>query len=130
MRRNQRKKSGVKLEMTPMIDVVFQLLVFFVISYKTVDTLAQLEVLRQPPSPSAEQQVDALTIRVMADGLYLNDVKCTPEELAKRLGLVTRGSTDQPVNVICDRRSKHVQLIMVLDTCEGLELGNLNIGSI
>lgn len=47
---NRRKTSEAKLEMSAMIDVVFLLLIFFVLTVKVEDTLASLNV--SAPAPS------------------------------------------------------------------------------
>lgn len=129
MRRREKKSVVAKLEMTPMIDVVFQLLIFFIFSIVPVDTFSELEVFR-PQGSDAPVEIEALAIRVMPDGVYLNDRKCNRSELRKRLAIITRTDKKQHVNVICDRTSKHGQLIEVLDTCEALRLEKINIASI
>ena len=49
-----------------MIDVVFQLLIFFIVTLKQEDILAHLDVSRPAPDPNAkpEEQVDLLEILV------------------------------------------------------------------
>ena len=38
-KKNARENDGASLDMTPMIDVVFQLIIFFVVTLKTADTV-------------------------------------------------------------------------------------------
>ncbi len=38
-KKNSRENDGASLDMTPMIDVVFQLIIFFVVTLKTADTI-------------------------------------------------------------------------------------------
>ena len=54
MAKKSRRKPGgnVALEMTPMIDVVFQLLIFFIVTLKQEDIMANLEALRPAPDSS------------------------------------------------------------------------------
>lgn len=49
VRRGRRDVS--RLEMTPMIDVVFQLLIFFLVTLRQEDILAQLQAMRPSPPP-------------------------------------------------------------------------------
>ena len=49
-----RKRKGMdapegELEMTPMIDVVFQLLIYFIVTIKPVDVVTNLDVFRPAP---------------------------------------------------------------------------------
>ena len=47
----RRKGEASKLEMTSMIDVVFLLLIFFIVTLKQEDILAHLDVNRPEPQP-------------------------------------------------------------------------------
>ena len=83
-------RSGtLGFNMTPMIDVVFQLIIFFLVS----SHLAKQEVQLQLPLPTAEsgqenveEDVPRLTINVLADGsLMLSGRHILPNELDTRL---------------------------------------------
>ena len=51
--------------MTPMIDVVFQLLIYFLVTFTTPDVLAHLDISRPAPDPSqTEQRTPPKMIRV------------------------------------------------------------------
>ena len=50
-KRKQNKGESPKLDMTPMIDVVFQLLIFFVVTLKQEDILSKLSAARPAPNP-------------------------------------------------------------------------------
>ena len=68
LKKKQRKQGdNPALEMTPMIDVVFQLLIFFIVTLKQEDIFARLEVCRPAPDPNAkkeEQPEDLLNIQI------------------------------------------------------------------
>jgi len=55
-KRERAKGEAVKLEMTPMIDVVFQLLIFFIVTLKQEDILSHLDVSRPAPDPNAKPE--------------------------------------------------------------------------
>ena len=64
------KNGDVALDMTPMIDVVFQLIIFFVVTLKMTDNkdvAIKLEdgqygiVLEQPEVPQAQLMIDVIT---------------------------------------------------------------------
>ena len=61
-----RSQEDAKVEMTPMIDVVFQLLIFFVVTLKQEDILSKLMASRPAPDPTAkpDQQPDLIDITV------------------------------------------------------------------
>ena len=55
MARARKRPEGAQaeLEMTPMIDVVFQLLIYFIVTTKPVDVITNLDVFRPAPDPNA-----------------------------------------------------------------------------
>ena len=66
-KKERKKGDAAKLEMTPMIDVVFQLLIFFIVTLKQEDILSHLDVSRPSPDPETtkeEQIKDLLEIQV------------------------------------------------------------------
>jgi len=56
-RKGRNKGDAAKLEMTPMIDVVFQLLIFFIVTLKQEDILSHLDVSRPAPDPESDRVV-------------------------------------------------------------------------
>lgn len=59
----------VEMQMTPMIDIVFQLLVFFVMSFKIVEVEGDFNIKMPAAAPSAgpPQDTFAMTVRLEAD---------------------------------------------------------------
>lgn len=88
---SSRKNGEVGINMTPMIDVVFQLIIFFMLSSRLAKQEAQLE-LPLPTADSIERinQADDLsprvTVNVTSDGvLQMAGRSIPPDELAGRL---------------------------------------------
>ncbi|MCK0153280.1 biopolymer transporter ExbD [Alcanivorax sp. S6407] len=73
------------ISLTPLIDVVFILLVFFMLATR-FGQFNDLPVNVQPADSSTEQQDQWLVVEVKADGaLMLNGVSFTPAAIADRL---------------------------------------------
>ena len=125
MRRKQKRRfahanDDIELSMTPMIDVVFQLLIYFLVTFSTADVLAHLDISR--PSPEATQTkpkppADMIRVAVMPKGYAINGRGVTGEELASMLKRLAGISIRQTVLVTCDDKSLHGRLIQVLDMC-------------
>ncbi len=137
MRRRQRPMTQGKeteLEMTPMIDVVFQLLIFFVVTIQPMDVIASLDVSRPSPDPDApppqEQIDDMLTITIDAQGVYLNNQRYSRAGLERMLFRMARISRTQTVLIKCASNSPHRTLIEVLDLCAKSGLTNLSVLSL
>lgn len=125
MRRNKNRRfsgtdADIELSMTPMIDVVFQLLIYFLVTFSTADVLAFLDISR--PSPDAAQSnqtppADMIRVAVLKEGFAINGRSVTDEELNSLLKKLASVSTNQTVLVNCDDQSLHGKLIQTLDMC-------------
>jgi len=134
MRKKRSKRTGndnVKLEMTPMIDVVFQLLIFFIVTLKQEDILSHLDVSRPAPDPSTKEEEvqDLLTIIVHRDGFVLRGRRVTLGKLERHLTRLASYSTNISVIIKCTADSKHQQLIQLLDLCAKAELRRISVFS-
>lgn len=132
-RKRQRKKGEApKLEMTPMIDVVFQLLIFFIVTLKQEDILSHLDVSRPAPDPNQkpiEKIEDLLTITVYQKGFVLNGKKVNRDTLDVRLTKLASFSKTLSVVIKCTGNSPHQHLVELLDICAKNELTNLSVFS-
>ena len=100
-KRQRRSVEAGELNMTAMIDVVFQLLIFFIVTNKPQDVVTQLDVFR--PSPEKKQeQMDTppklIRVQVYPDGYTINDKPVGIEELD---GLMMKlGGIDQNQTIL------------------------------
>ena len=132
--RRQATGSNVKLEMTPMIDVVFLLLIFFIVTLKTEDIFAQLAVARPRPSET-ESDPDITLLEVMVydsahlggHGFVLQGRRVSAVTLEARLKHIAGLSRDTAVMIKCTEESAHAKLVDVLNICSKVGLSNLNV---
>ena len=82
-----RSNEEPKVEMTPMIDVVFQLLIFFVVTLKQEDILAKLMASRPAPDPTAQpdKQPDLIDITVHKHGFIFKGKPVSLEGLDRHI---------------------------------------------
>jgi len=88
MRFRKEEEENFGMEMTPMIDVVFLLLIFFMVSTVFVDFNRQMD-LTLPSSKSAnlDENTKTLEIEMTADKqIFFNGKKVTLDNLEKALG--------------------------------------------
>lgn len=124
------KGEEPKLDMTPMIDCVFQLLIFFIISLKPEDIIAHLDVNRPSPQPDiTTTSEDLLQVGVFADGFTLNDRIISYPTLESMLKRLAGLSKTQTVVIKCALESPHARLVQVLDLCSKVGLKNLSVMS-
>ena len=132
-KRERNKGENVKLEMTPMIDVVFQLLIFFVVTLKQEDILSHLDVSRPAPDPNAkpeEQIKDLLQIEVYERGFVMKGRRVGLPELDRQLTRLAGYSKNVSVIIKCTPDSPHANLVQLLDVCAKAGLKNLSVFSL
>jgi biopolymer transport protein ExbD len=129
--KKKREDKPPQLEMTPMIDVVFQLLIFFIVTLKQEDILSHLDVTRPAPDPNAkpERQPDLLEIMVYRGGFVLQGRNVTARDLENNLTRLASYSKTMSVIIKCTGDSPHEFLVQALDLCSKAGLKNLAVFS-
>lgn len=115
------------LSLTPLIDVVFILLLFFMLASSFVEWRAiglnvpKAERGRGPDQPS-------LRVRLTGDGgLYLNGDAVTLKSLGQRIQPVLRRNAEQPVAVLPESGVPLQRLVSVLDSVTAAGGRNLSL---
>ena len=131
-RKNKRKATDeVKLEMTPMIDVVFQLLIFFIVTLKQEDILSQLDVMRpMGESVPVETRVEPITITVSAEGFIFLGQAVTERGLSDNLSRQIKYNKDTTVIIKCTADSPHSLLVRALDICKRNGINSIAVFSL
>lgn len=118
-----------KLDMTPMIDVVFQLLIFFVVALKQEDILSKLVVARPRVPPETIDIVPLQDIVISEQGFTFGGRPMRLDELDKVLKRLSISKTATLV-IKCTKDSPHAFLIQALDVCNKHEITNLSVMSL
>jgi biopolymer transport protein ExbD len=119
------------LEMTPMIDVVFQLLIFFIVTLKQEDILAMLSAARPAPDKLAkpDNQPDLINIEINRLGFVFRGRPVTREGLLSNIKSLSEFSKTANVIIRCTADSPHKLLVQALDICNECKMTNLAIFS-
>jgi biopolymer transport protein ExbD len=132
--RERNRGYAAKLEMTPMIDVVFQLLIFFIVTLKQEDILSYLNVSR--PAPSVGICTDPqklLNIEVGRTSWTVNGRSFAGERglkaLDKSLTKIAKISKNTTVAIKCTSDSPHAKLVQVLNICTREGMKNISVFS-
>lgn len=133
MAKRKRKRVSMDsgdVQMTAMIDVVFQLLVYFIVTIQPVDVIAHLDVFRPSPEKKQEQlqtPPKMIRIQIYPDGFTMNDRPVALREMETLLGRLASIDTKQTIMIMVTAHSKHDALIQVLDLCAKNGLQNLSV---
>jgi biopolymer transport protein ExbD len=129
--RRRRNRGGladapeVESAMTPMIDVVFQLLIYFLVTFSAADLLGELKVQAARPAEGAAEQpvTDPIFLEVSKERLTVNGRAVSLEQMGEMLSQLVTVGGEQSVAVLCEDEVRHHALVAVLDLCAeaGLE---------
>ena len=129
----RKPQDNPQLDMTPMIDVVFELIIFFVVTIKQEDLFSRLNANRPAPSPPNQNTPESDTSVTIAVGkgrdangaLVLNGREVKRSELDHHLREIVSKKT--PIIVRCSEDSPHKALVDVLDICYRNQLFSVSI---
>jgi biopolymer transport protein ExbD len=126
IRIRSRKKS--RIEMLPLIDIVFLLLVFFIYAMMSMAVHRGLPVRLPVSETAAVDKKLTLAVSVRADGrLYLDR---TPVDLARLTSVLqakTRGEADPGVLLFADQNITYQYLFDVLDRIRKAGLSRISL---
>jgi biopolymer transport protein ExbD len=118
------------LNLTTMTDIVFLMLVFFMLATTFVDPERALGVELPGAQSSAETPADELVVNVLEDGSFVvSGETLSREALQAHLERTARSAPDTPVTIRGHRRAHHEAIVTVMDACGLAGLTNLSVGT-
>jgi len=130
----RKSQENPQLDMTPMIDVVFELIIFFVVTIQQEDIFSRLNANRPAPSSSSSSSESDTTVTIEigrgrdANGvLVYNKKEVRRSELDQNLREVARTSKKTPIVIKCTEDSPHKALVDALDICYRNQLYSVSI---
>lgn len=128
----QRQQSDeINVNLTPLIDVVFLLLIFFMVS-TTFTRETQLEVDLPQADNSAELSAERpVEVVITAEGEYRVNgeglVNSQARTLRMALSKVSEGRLDSPLIISADARTPHQAVVTAMDVAGALGFSKLSI---
>jgi len=119
------------LNLTPMIDVVFQLLIFFMVATTFLDPEKEIGIeLPEATSGVASEEAEELIINIFADGrIVLSGREIPSDDLLSELKAAAQANPQTPVTIRGDRLVHHERVVQVMDACGQAGLLNLAVGT-
>ena len=128
---NSDEDEEVVLNLAPMIDVVFLLLIFFMVATTFIEREKEMAV-DLPQAESGEdpsESPEMVIINILEDGTVKVDTQTLDENaLRSFLERVARKNPDTPVEIRGDQAMEHRHLVTAMDACLQNGLHNLGIG--
>lgn len=131
MKFKRQRSQEIGVDLTPLIDVVFLLLIFFMVS-ATFTRESHLEIqLPEARGEAVETEVQLIDVVISAEGLYVvNDrtlVNNRRNTLEQAIQEVSQGDTGLPFIITADARTPHEFVVRAMDVAGQLGFSRLSI---
>lgn len=125
-----RKKINAGIDLTPLIDVVFQLLIFLLVSSQFITTPDEVKVDLPQSKDSAtpldrEEKAHLLSI-TGTNKLYLNGEEIAPSQLAQKVSELVSQSKVHSMEIRGDRESRLALFIEAIETAKNAGIVSLS----
>lgn len=133
MNLSPKRSEEPDVNLTPMIDVVFLLLLFFMVSTSFIRESSLKVDLPEATGEAMAEQVDPIDIVIQADGKVLvNDqavANVTPAALAEALKRVVGEQKDPHVIISADAKAEYQLIVTAMDTAQQLGYTKLTLAT-
>lgn len=127
------RRNGPDVNLTPLIDVVFLLLIFFMVS---TTFSKQSEIIVELPEASARPVTEkelSIDLKIDAAGVYyVNDkqlINTQLDTLMRALQEASKDKADVPLIINADGKTSHQSVVMAMDAARQVGLLHLSIAT-
>jgi len=129
----QDRKEDLDVNITPLIDIVFLLLIFFMVS-TTFDRESEIDVtLPQAAIDAPQEQNEVIEIVISSQGeFYINGKRVINKQvstLKQALLKVANGREDPPIIISADAKATHQSVVTVMDAARQLGFVHLSFAT-
>lgn len=120
------------MQLAPMIDIVFLLLIFFIVTWQFTRSETELNV----SVPTAEEGSELnrpkgeIIINVLPDGtIRVEGLTVNLPQLYEKLAAIARQYENQPVRIRADGQVVYQRIVEVIDTCQKAGIWNISFAT-
>lgn len=120
------------MQMAPMIDIVFLLLIFFIVTWQFTRSETELSV----SVPTAEEGADPqrqqgeIIINILADSsIKVEGLVMDLPQLFDKLAPIAKQYPNQPVRIRGDGQVPYQRMVEVIDTCQKAGIWNVSFAT-
>ncbi len=119
-------------QLAPMIDIVFLLLIFFLVQWRHTQDETEIEIsipTAEEGTPSV-QAISEIIINVSSEGeIRVAGTTLNHEQLKQKLTNIARVHKNQPVRIRGDKDTDLQIIVQVLDTCSKAGIWNVSFAT-
>jgi biopolymer transport protein ExbD len=132
MKFTSRQPEPAGMQLAPMIDIVFLLLIFFIVTWQFSRSERELKV----QVPTAEQGADPkrqkfeIIVNVLGDNtIRIEGSDVDINQLHDRLAAIARLDEGKPVRIRGDAKVVYQRIVEVIDTCQRAGIWNISFAT-
>ncbi len=132
MKFSSRQPESASMQLAPMIDIVFLLLIFFIVTWQFTRSETELNVSVPTAQEGAdpERQRGEIVINVMTDNrIRVEGVTVDLPELLEKLAPIASEFKNQPVRIRGDGGVAYQRIVEVIDTCQKAGIWNISFAT-
>lgn len=120
------KKAGLSIDMTPMIDIVFQLLIFFMLSSSFLTPALKMNLPKADSKQAPEQQ--QIIVSIDREGhFFVNQQQVPQEQLREQLSPLVSASEKKAVFVRGDADMPYKYFVAAMDSARKAGATQVNV---
>lgn len=126
----RRRTSDVRVDITPMVDVVFLLLIFFMISTTFIETPGIDIQLPESSAQALDREPQEIKIYLSREGdIFVDDVPTTLAALRQTLQEYGPRAAQTTFLLLADREARHGRVVELMDTARAAGFKRLAIAT-
>jgi len=126
----RRKRDEPRVDLTPMVDVVFLLLIFFMISTTFVETPGITVKLPESSSKVVEKEPQEIKVYLSSDGtISLQEERVSLEQLRQRLRSYGERAAEMTFLLLADQEARHGKVVELMDAAREAGFAKLAIAT-
>lgn len=123
------QSESTEINISPLIDMVFILLIFFIVTTSFVKETG-IDVDKAKASTATELPQQSMMVGISANGqIYIGGEELSLIAVRAQVREAMMSSPDKPVIIIADRNSRNSTLIDVIDECRIAGARNISLAS-
>jgi biopolymer transport protein ExbD len=132
MKFSSRQPEPANMQLAPMIDIVFLLLIFFIVTWQFTKSETELSVSVPTAQEGAdpERQRGEIVINILANGMIkIEGTSVDLPQLLKKLASIAAQYENQPVRIRGDGGVAYQRIVEVIDTCQKAGIWNISFAT-
>ena len=132
MKFQTRQLEPAAMQLAPMIDIVFLLLIFFIVTWQFSRSETEMKI----SVPSSQEGADPkrvlgeiiVNVRVTGEVVVEGQVM-TQAQLKQKLSAIAKQHQNQPVRLRGDAKAEYQTIVEVIDTCQKAGIWNISFAT-